>query len=871
MMFSKRKSIRFNPEGDYTELPRGGYVVPSKLGGIQFGVPPETIKDSMALKIDVPTIYVFPEELWDRKTGINAAEAEFPAYFNYFILKRKVSFVCTKEQEQRIRIVFQETLLGPPEFNTGIIINNNNNNNNNNNTDSSKTSPVKKQNSPPSSPPLSPQQLPPQLVKQPSQQQLEELATMDTCHYHHHHHQEINGNDSIDNTTVESTTTTTTLNNIELLEQQQQQQHQEDSTDVDEEFQKEFSSTFPRSEIPNLEKECKYLRTFNSVDELFDFILFDDNGIAKLSDDVEIHFQEDQSLFKVLQLEETGKGDKVQTLVATIPSKILFPDMINSISTINDNKIFDPPTFGITIIGSSHGFDPKKSTTGFVLWINKRGIMVDPPLNSSSFLQSQGVPTRMVDHIILTHCHADHDSGTFQKLLEEYQITVVTTPTILGSFLRKYGALSNLSTDLLRRLFIFRPVMIGEPMIISGAEFRFFYTIHTIPTISFEVFYGGKSIFYSGDTCYDPNRIKDMNKRGIMKTSRMKFFLRPWNHTVVLHEAGVPPIHTPVSVLRALPDEVKNRLYLVHISEHTLPAGSGLKIAKEGVAHTLSLDVMKSSHSEAVDILKLVESVDIFRSIPLTQACEILQTATKRKYSQGSVIIARDTEPDAFYVVASGVVCVNIGDLKKNLIVGDYFGEQSLVMGGLRSANVQAVTDVEVLSFNKEDFLSITRNSAESIQFITRLWEMRNEKSWETMSLNSVFSRCTNSQKTAIQSILVRELVKKDQTLWCKGDEALFGCLVAEGSFVFKEDDSLESFSQGSFLGDINAMTSQPPSIHKTTVVAIEESVIYKVLSQDLIKFFSNNPGIQLAFLDTIFVDALRDQVQQLVNSKLTY
>ncbi|EFA85631.1 cGMP-stimulated cGMP phosphodiesterase [Heterostelium album PN500] len=601
----------------------------SVIHPVRFGVPPETIKDSMAMKIDVPTIYVFPEDLWDRRTGINAAEAEFPA--------------STEKQQQ--------------------------------------------------------------------------------------------------------------------------------------------------------------------------------------------------------QPEESSEH-----LLSYLPSKISFPDVANTIAATND--VFDPPTFGITIIGSSHGFDPKKSTTGFVLWVNKRGIMVDPPLNSSNFLLNQGVPTRRIDHIVLTHCHADHDSGTFQKLLEEYQITVVTTPTILNSFLRKYSALSNLNQELLRRLFIFRPVIIGEPMTIA-------VTIDK---------------YYSGDTCFDPSRIKEMNCQNIMNTQRMNFFLKPWNHTVVLHEAGVPPIHTPVSVLASLSPEIKNRLYLVHISEHSLPTSSGLKIAREGVNHTLRLDVEKQTHSEAVDILKLMESVDIFRSIPLSQVAEILRTANRKTYPQGSVIIAQHTEPDAFFVVASGIVKVSVADLEKNLIAGDYFGEMSLIMGGLRSAKVSAVTDVEVLVFSKEDFLSITRNSTESINFVTRLWEMRNEKSWETINLNSVLNRCTNSQKTALQTILHREQLTENTILWKKGDVASFGCLVAEGSFEFCEQD-LERFTKGSFLGDINAMSEEPPLTHKTTVIAKENSVIYKVYSSDLIKFFQHNPGLQLSFLDTMFVDAFRDQplVFNSINERLIY
>ena len=44
---------------------------------------------------------------------------------------------------------------------------------------------------------------------------------------------------------------------------------------------------------------------------------------------------------------------------------------------------FTPPDFGVTILGSSHGFDCKGSTSGYIVWINQRGVMVDPPPFSS--------------------------------------------------------------------------------------------------------------------------------------------------------------------------------------------------------------------------------------------------------------------------------------------------------------------------------------------------------------------------------------------------------------------------------------------------------------------------------------------------------
>ena len=46
--------------GTWLALPRGGYYVRTSAGPIQIGIPPETIKDVMELKLDVPIAYVLP-------------------------------------------------------------------------------------------------------------------------------------------------------------------------------------------------------------------------------------------------------------------------------------------------------------------------------------------------------------------------------------------------------------------------------------------------------------------------------------------------------------------------------------------------------------------------------------------------------------------------------------------------------------------------------------------------------------------------------------------------------------------------------------------------------------------------------------------
>jgi len=87
-------------------LPRGGVIVKTLIGNIQYGIPPETVKDSLKMGLDVPTYFIIPTKRFDRKTGINIAEVEFPAYFNFFCNKKQICLICTSDAEADIRDIF---------------------------------------------------------------------------------------------------------------------------------------------------------------------------------------------------------------------------------------------------------------------------------------------------------------------------------------------------------------------------------------------------------------------------------------------------------------------------------------------------------------------------------------------------------------------------------------------------------------------------------------------------------------------------------------------------------------------------------------------------------------------------------------------
>ena len=87
----------------------------------------------------------------------------------------------------------------------------------------------------------------------------------------------------------------------------------------------------------------------------------------------------------------------------------------------------------------------------------------------------------------------------------------MTTTTIYESFIRKYSALSGIDADFLRKSHKFRPVKIGEGVKLRGGTFNFFYSLHSIPCVGFEVQFGSKSIIFSADHMNDPERIASVS------------------------------------------------------------------------------------------------------------------------------------------------------------------------------------------------------------------------------------------------------------------------------------------------------------------------------------------------------------------------
>lgn len=709
-------------DGLLTTLPRGGYLVDTSAGYIQFGSPPETLKDTIFLPKGVPNIFVLPIEHFDPKQGMSVAEIEFPIYYNYFLKKKKTRIYVNPDHINNMRVVLQESVFGP------------------------------------------------------------------------------------------------------------------ERVDITNEVEKT-----DKSYTPDLMSEMKYFRAGRVLEDMVDLCELVPSGFD--IDQVRIKQRPDGS-FNVMD------NDK---FLVTVPPKISFKALYDLGTTLSEP--FIPPEFGITCLGPSHGFDPEQNTSGFILWINKAGIMVDPPANSTLWLKDSNVNPKLIDHIILTHCHADHDAGTFQKILEETRITIYSTPTVMQSFLRKYSALTRIPAATLLNMFDFYPVKMNGKYNIHGAIFSFFYSLHSIPTIGFHFSYRNKRFIYTSDHLNEPTTIKKLKDEGAITEERMNQLLNfPWQFDIIYHEAGIPPLHTPVSYLNSLPEDIQKKVTVYHIAEKDFPKeNKGLRLAKFGIGETYYPDIEKHEYEEPYSILDVFSRIEVFRDLPLDKFKDLLLVVKKESFRKGDLIIKKDTVGDKFYVIVNGNVSVSgLGnDTIKDKVYTtfEYFGEASILLNTPRKADVTAITSVDALSIDRNSFLRLIGGTRVE-ENIRRLAATRNAGSWTVIRSNPFFNSLSSFQVTQLESMLKEVVVPADTILFRENEMPDHIFLFIGGEVWSKRTGNDErKVEKGEIVGDVMAIKDGRPS-QKTCRTAVE-STFYRIDAKDFLSFLEDNPGV---YMNMMFV-----------------
>ena len=588
-------------------------------------------------------------------------------------------------------------------------------------------------------------------------------------------------------------------------------------------------------EVPALKREMKFFSSTFKFSDMVGFGLFNERG---------------RFTYKGITVSQDSEGNfavnQGSEHLADIPGKIEYKKFYQIGSRLHEP--FVPPLFGVTCLGPSHGFDPHENTSGFIIWLNHSGIMVDPPVNTTEWLEDSNVNPKFIDSIILTHCHADHDAGTFQKILEEGKVTIYTTDTVMNSFLTKYSAAANIDESYMRRLFDFKAVKVGQPFFIHGGRFDIFYTLHSIPAIGFTLKFQDQSFVYSSDHNNDPEIHEKLREMQIISESRYNALRNfPWHSNVIYHESGIAPLHTPIKYLDSLPDDVRKRIVVYHISEKDFPNETHLTLAKFGIENTLYFNAAAPENVKASQILSTLKQLDFFEDMPISRAQEFIDIVEIEKYKKGDTIIRQGTAGDRFYIIYFGSVSVRTQDLQSRKIYGayDYFGEVALVTDQLRTADVVAETEVTLFTVEKDKFLNFISGS-EFERILLRLAKVRDAETWNVISQSRHLDFLTSTQKTWLESMLVPVEFTEPGSIYPEGMAPQYFYIIRSGEVAVT--------SNGVRVGELGR---GDVVIHNELLKSGRESFtysfantgaasLYAVSRDDALKFFDRNPGVKM-------------------------
>jgi CRP-like cAMP-binding protein len=451
-----------------------------------------------------------------------------------------------------------------------------------------------------------------------------------------------------------------------------------------------------------------------TIDDYIDFIVLDTDRTVVPMPGAEVY------------VTPTGQGFAVEIVMADgrVESKRLelaLPHRIEGVvpAALRQAIQFatDRPRLGVTPLGTSHGFDPAGDLTSFVVWVNGKGILVDPSSEALRYLEQIGVAPADVPYVFLTHVHADHDGGLIEKLLSGSRTNVIASDAVFRAFVEKTELLTG--HDFRREGLVKHiPANPHQPVTIQVAgdaitlETR--WNFHPIPTNGFRLSLGGRTVGYSGDTQYDPDLLTELRDRGRLSVENhedlLYFFWGPDGTPSVdllYHEAGVPPIHTERRKLDRLPEAVRTRMALVHVADKDVPA-EAVPGKPRLFATQMLLPPNAASRTRAIlDALRLVPYL---YDAPVGVLETLANEGEVREWAKGEVIIRKGSgaheESLSFFAVLDGEVAVRDGRRHvARLVKGDSFGEWGIShQRGVRVADVVATRDAQGVRFGETQY-----------------------------------------------------------------------------------------------------------------------------------------------------------------------
>eukprot|EP00495_Collosphaeridae_sp_1-RS-2012_P000133 TRINITY_DN0_c4_g1_i11.p1 TRINITY_DN0_c4_g1~~TRINITY_DN0_c4_g1_i11.p1 ORF type:complete len:710 (+),score=129.25 TRINITY_DN0_c4_g1_i11:306-2435(+) len=247
-------------------------------------------------------------------------------------------------------------------------------------------------------------------------------------------------------------------------------------------------------------------------------------------------------------------------------------------------------------------------------------------------------------------------------------------------------------------------------------------------------------------------------------------------------------------------------------------------------------------------------------------------------YAPGEKLMTQGEKGDKFFIITSGVCEILATEQGKTRLIavleeGDHCGEQALLKEATRNATVQAKTEIQCLSLDREDFRKILKDT--NVRFAKRdakraaidteiLDNFEIDKSkmkpktdeeseWllNCIKNNLLFQNMTPSQKKELVEYMYLETVDTKAALITQGEEGNTFYVINKGSFnVSINGIQVATCVKGECTGDLALIYNAPRS---ATVIAKESSEVWcidrKTFRKVLMEHHQKQTSMNIEFL----------------------
>ena len=241
--------------------------------------------------------------------------------------------------------------------------------------------------------------------------------------------------------------------------------------------------------------------------------------------------------------------------------------------------------FRVLVLGTGWAFSDRDYTVGFAIQTGDVWTLLEAPFPIRKVLREAcsghnfSLDVEDFSATIITHLHADHCSavptiGLYSKFEAKREALIAGGPEIMERIWPDFMAagldsiLDNESGKI--RLGTFEDyfggqvLQAGQRNELLNYEVQILRTQHMVPTYAVKIDFDGRTFAYSSDTPFDPKVIEFVSSADC-----------------IFHEVGDYP-HTGLDDLMSLEEQVREKMYLVHLPESYDPDAMPLKCLHQG-------------------------------------------------------------------------------------------------------------------------------------------------------------------------------------------------------------------------------------------------------------------------------------------------